>query len=134
MKNSINRKLEYALMALKVISERPDELVSVKEVCEGTGAPFEVTSKVMQLLARKRILHSEKGVHGGYRMTSSAKKLSLYDLIVCISGPIAVVRCLSHKDRCDLEKKCNVITPLEKLNVHIKRLYMSIGLMDLIRK
>jgi hypothetical protein len=42
--NKMNRKVEYALMALKFMSQiNAGQLTSVKEICQSTGAPFDAT-------------------------------------------------------------------------------------------
>lgn len=52
--NKLNRKVEYALMALKFMSSKvPGELTSTKEVVESTGCPFDATARVMQQMAQK---------------------------------------------------------------------------------
>ncbi|MEK6554068.1 MAG: Rrf2 family transcriptional regulator, partial [Bdellovibrionota bacterium] len=68
--NKMNRKVEYALMALKFMSSKEaGQLTSVKEICQSTGAPFDATSRVMQLMAQKKILKAEMGAQGGYQIT-----------------------------------------------------------------
>jgi Rrf2 family transcriptional regulator, nitric oxide-sensitive transcriptional repressor len=55
--NRLNRKVEYALMALKVMAQkRAGELTSAKEVVEKTGCPFDATARVLQQMAQKGIL------------------------------------------------------------------------------
>ena len=53
----INRKVEYALMVLKLMNERSTtELTTAREVCDLFKTPFDTTAKVMQQLIRKRLL------------------------------------------------------------------------------
>ena len=43
--HKVNRKIEYALMALKFMSGKmPGQLTQVKEICEKTGSPFDATA------------------------------------------------------------------------------------------
>ena len=47
----INKKTEYALMALKFIGERENgALVTVREICDVLKTPFDTTAKVMQAM------------------------------------------------------------------------------------
>lgn len=96
--NKINRKVEYALVALKHMShKRPGELSTVKEICQLYTCPFDATSRVMQSLAQKQILKSEQGAYGGYQIMRDLRKVSLYDLIEVTVGPIEIAKCMSSE-------------------------------------
>ena len=80
--NKINRKVEYALIALKHMrGKAPGELTSAKEISSIYGSPFDVTARVMQVLTQKNILRSEQGAHGGYQITKDLNRVSVYDLM-----------------------------------------------------
>jgi len=131
--NRIHRKVEYALIALKHMSQKkPGQLTTVKEVCRLYGTPFDATSRVLQILVQKSLLKSEQGAHGGYLIQKDLSKVTLFDLIESIVGPIGVVRCLDgDKASCEILDTCNVITPLKVLNDQLADFYKGIAVESL---
>jgi Rrf2 family transcriptional regulator, nitric oxide-sensitive transcriptional repressor len=133
--NRINRKVEYALMALKFMSQKyAGQLTSAKEICQSTGIPFDATSKVMQLMAQKGILKSEQGAHGGYLIARDLTKVSFYDVAETILGPVEVVRCASASKEasCEFLNKCNVQSPLQNLNSRVVGFYQTVTVAELL--
>lgn len=133
--NRLNRKVEYALMALKVMAlKRQGERTSAKEVVEQTGCPFDATARVLQQMAQKGILQSEHGAHGGYLLLRELSRISMHELHETILGPSAVARCLEgdHKS-CELTQTCNVITPMSVLNRKLVDFYKGIRVSELLR-
>lgn len=129
----INRKIEYALMALKfMLAKRPGELSSAKEICEQTGAAFDATAKVMQVLAHHGILKSEQGVNGGYQIIKDLAKVSFYDLSELLLGPVAVVKCVKTEEPCDLFEKCNIKSPIMNINNKLIEFYKNLNLKEVL--
>lgn len=132
--NRLNRKVEYALMALKVMSQkRQGELTSAKEIVDLTGCPFDATAKVLQLLAQKGILKSEHGAHGGYVLVRDTSKVSLHELMEIIVGPVAVAKCQQHLADCDLKSKCNILSPMAVMNRKLAGFYQTVTVGELLR-
>jgi Rrf2 family protein len=132
--NKVNRKVEYALMAIQFMSNKfAGELSSVKEVCESTGAPFDATARVMQLLAQKGILKSEQGARGGYLLVQDLSKVNYYDFLETIVGPMAVAKCLGvDHGSCELGSRCTIKAPLIRLNQRLIEFYQGITMRDLL--
>jgi Rrf2 family protein len=130
----LNRKVEYALVALKVLSsKKPGELTTVNEICGATGVPFDATSRVMQLMAQKSILKSEHGAHGGYQIIKSLNRVSLYDIMELTLGPVEIVRCLGQQgDECELTTSCNIKLPLKIFNHRLQDFYKNLTISDLL--
>lgn len=131
----INRKLEYALIALRHMSAKaPGQLTSAKEVCDIYHTPFDPTSRVLQIMAQHEIVRAEQGAYGGYQILKDLAKLTLYDLTQMIEGPIQIVNCF-HGDysHCDMTACCNVISPMLNLNEKIASLFKTIYVQDLIQ-
>lgn len=114
----LHKKVEYSLIALKHMQEKPANVLSTaKEISETFGLPFDATSRVLQVLSSASWLSSEQGAHGGYRLGKrNLKDLSLYELIELIEGKQGVVRCISNPVTCPLIKVCNMVSPMQKLN------------------
>ncbi|HEX7675565.1 MAG TPA: Rrf2 family transcriptional regulator [Bdellovibrio sp.] len=132
--NKINRKLEYALMALKYMSQKiPGELTSAKEVSDSFHTPFDATARVMQQMAQKGgILRAEYGANGGYQITKDLAKVSIHDLVEIIEGPTALVKCLHKEEPCEIQKTCNIVSPITNLNLKLTEFYKSVSLKDLL--
>lgn len=130
----MNRKVEYALMALKVMAaKRPGELTSAKEVAQLTGAPFDATARVMQQMASREILRAEHGAHGGYLVIRDLSRVSVYELLEMILGPMALARCLQGSEPCDLHTTCNIVSPVTVLNRKMMDFYQGVTVGELLR-
>lgn len=125
--------MEYALMALKHMSlKRPGELTSAKEIAETFKVPFDVIAKVMQSMAQKGILKSEHGASGGYQITRDLAKVTMLDLIQLVQGSTKIAKCMVHDEGCDIQKSCNIISPITQLNLKMNEFYRSLTLQELI--
>ncbi|MNS95412.1 transcriptional repressor NsrR [compost metagenome] len=132
--NKINRKLEYALMALKFMSQKiPGELTTAKQVSEAFHTPFDATARVMQQMAQKGgILRAEYGASGGYQITKDLAKVSIHDLVEIVEGPTALVKCLHKEEPCEISGTCNIVSPITSLNQKLTEFYKAVSLKDLL--
>ena len=129
----LNRKIEYALMALKYMSQKfSGQLTSVKEVCEQTGCPFDATARVMQLMAQKGLLKSEQGIRGGYMIVQDLTKVSFYDLVEMILGSLGIAKCIHGVESCDLVDRCNIQSPVKIINERLLDFYTSLSLQEIL--
>lgn len=130
----LNRKVEYALMALKVMAlKRQGELSTAKEIADSCGCPFDATARVLQVLAQSGILHSEQGAYGGYQLRKDLSKLSFYELTEVILGPVSAAKCLHGSEVCDLKTSCNIVTPMTMFNRKLGEFYQSLSVGELLR-
>jgi FeS assembly SUF system regulator len=83
--------------------------LSATLLSEETGVPLPTAQKVMQSLARARLLSSLRGTGGGFKLTRPAAAISLADIIEAVEGPIAMTTCVdSARDDCALDHHCAV--------------------------
>lgn len=130
----INRKIEYALIALKhIVVTDQNRLVSAKEICDAYGVPFDPTSRVLQIMAQHGILQVEHGSKGGYSLKKNLNSVSLKDLTEMVVGPISVVNCLHDENGCcDIINCCQIISPMLNLSNYIKKMFNEINVGELI--
>ena len=130
----INRKIEYALIALKHMSTKhPGQLTSAKEICDIYGTPFDPTSRVLQIMAQHKILHAEQGAKGGYQIIRDLSKFPLGELSDMIIGPIEIANCFhGNYSECSITANCHIIAPMLALNENIKDLFSTIMISNLI--
>lgn len=129
----INKKVEYALIALKFMARKPTEqLTSAREICDEIGTPFDTTAKVMQAMNNNGILHSVKGIKGGYRMARPLREISYITLVELIEGKRPESLCQNHRGTCELSGTCNIISPIDQLNRKLTLFLESLNLEDLL--
>jgi Rrf2 family protein len=88
----------------------------------------------MQILASRGILRSEQGAHGGYQLTKDLTRVSLYEIVEMIMGPIGVAKCL-HDDKdspCEIRETCNIVSPVQALNRKLGEFYRSVTVAELL--
>jgi len=131
--NKVQRKVEYALMALKYIaSKKQGEVTTAKEVAERFQSSFDMIARVLQTLVANEWLHSTQGVNGGYLLAKDLSQISLLDLMEALSGPTAIAKCLSTDETCDLQTTCNISSPIQELNHQLSSFYKGLKLNTLL--
>jgi Rrf2 family protein len=127
----INRKVEYALMVLKLMKEKGlSELTTAREVCDRYDLPFDTTAKVMQQMNGAEILHSHKGVKGGYTLARDLTSISYIELAELIEGKSFMMDC--HEGPCDLIHTCNISQPIKRLNDYLINIFSSLTIHELL--
>ena len=142
----INKKVEYALMALKFMADKTHSaipnnqdnevviLTSAREICDEFNTPFDTTAKVMQLMNNHDILKSVKGIKGGYSINKPLNAITYMQLVRLIEGKTEVGRvCVSDKGTCELFGKCNIATPVEQLNRKLNTFLETLTLAELLQ-
>lgn len=121
-------------MSLKYIATRPPgALTTAKEISQEQSIPFDVTSRVLQIMAREKILESIQGVQGGYKLIRDTSAISFYDLGEMIEGPLGLVKCLNSTDNtCEFIDTCNVHSPLTVINQKILEFCKTISVSEMI--
>lgn len=132
--NKMNKKMEYALMALKLIAQRPEgSLTSAKEVADQMHISFEATARVLQALSSRGLLKAEYGVGGGYSLARSLSDVSLHDLSEMLEGHTILTKCLSSSEEpCETQPTCNIASPIANLNKKIQEFYKSVSLHEVL--
>lgn len=132
--NKLNKKMEYALMALKHMSfKTKSELTSAKEVADQMHIPFEVTARVLQALSSRGLLRAEYGASGGYILARSLAEVSIHDLSEMLEGHVGLTKCLGSSDEsCEISATCNISSPIFNLNKKVQEFYRSIPLSEVL--
>ena len=126
----ITKKVEYALIAIKHLSENPKMLSSVSDISTTYGIPREILAKTMQTLAKENIVESVKGPQGGYRNKNKTSDISLNKFFEVLEGPTAIMDCY-FESGCNHLSRCNIKTPINKINDSVRHLFDNITLADI---
>jgi Rrf2 family protein len=127
----LNKKMEYGLIAIMhIASINDDEVASAREIADKYNIPVEVLGKVLQTLARRKILHSVQGIKGGYKLLLTLDDIKLGHVINALDGPVNLVPCLCGEHSCDQELNCNIKEPLFYFQEELKKFIYDVSLAD----
>jgi Rrf2 family protein len=116
----LSKKADYALIAMKHLATRVDGAASsAREIAEHYDIPVELMAKVLQRLARRRLVISLQGTRGGYRLGRETAKISVAEIIEAIEGPLRVTACSTEAENCGQYAKCSVRDPLWRIKDRI---------------
>jgi Rrf2 family protein len=119
----ISKRADYGMIALMHLAQHQDRNAwSAREIAERYGIPVELMAKILQKLVQRRFLVSHHGTNGGYSLARSADTITAADVIAAIEGPLSLTSCISDEGFCLQFEKCNIKSPLQRLNDSVVQL------------
>lgn len=87
----VSAKSEYAVRAMIELAAC-DDLRSADALAEAQGIPHKFLRAILNDLRRARLVRSQRGLDGGYRLARPADEISVADIIRAVEGQLADVR------------------------------------------
>ncbi len=100
---------EYALRAVVYLAAQSGAAQTTQQIAEVTRVPTGYLAKVMQALARAKLVSSQRGLHGGFTLARAADQLTVFDVIQAVD-PIRRIRSCplglkGHLNLCPLHRR-----------------------------
>jgi Rrf2 family protein len=133
----LTKKADYALIAvghLAGLGPAGGANVSAKDIADEYRLPQEALAKILQKLAKAKLLVAHYGTNGGYALARDARQISALEVIRAIDGPLFITSCLpEHDGGCEQSGRCTVREPLRQVNDSIRTLLENIKISDMRR-
>jgi Rrf2 family protein len=85
----------------------PDGTVSLRtQIADAQKIPPSFMAKILRRLVQAKLLHSSRGVSGGFSMVRPSAEITLLDIVEAIDGPVRLTRCSSDPARCAFSCDC----------------------------
>ena len=91
---------------IHLASLSPGTRTSLPELAAAIEVPDQFLSKVLQMLCRRRFIHSHRGVSGGFELAVDPETISVLEVIETIEGPIQLNICLGPGLGCNRKLRC----------------------------
>jgi len=125
------KKADYGLMAIHYIAfHQHDGVVNAKRIAEELGIPGELLAKILQRLAKRRLIRSVNGPKGGYVLARDPRKISVGEVLRAIEGPLNIVSCYEDM-QCPQLVRCNIRRPVWMIQASIAQLLDTLSLEEL---
>ncbi len=111
----ITRDTDYALRALCFIAKEKSKVVAVSELVKQLNVPKPFLRKALQILNKRGVLKSYKGLGGGFSLVKPANKIFLVTIIEIFQGPLRLNECLLKKMACPKKRGCVLRKKIDRI-------------------
>lgn len=102
-----SRSTEYAVRAMTFLARQPSgKLSGAKEIAAAENIPIPFLWKILQNLARRRLIRSFKGLRGGYELAMPAASITLQAVVGATDGEDVSGGCVLGLAVCSEENAC----------------------------
>jgi Rrf2 family protein len=105
------------------LAANPDRLIPTREIASELCVSEAHLSKVLQRLARVRLVKATRGPKGGFMLGKPASEITPLDVYESIEGPLATSKCLFDAEICGGER-CILGGLLETVDKQVRE-YMT---------
>lgn len=128
----ISKKADYALRAMAILaSQPPGKTMQAWELADTGDIPIKFLEQILLTLRRAGLLHSKRGVGGGYRLDRESRLISVADIIEAVDGEL--VRLLSSGGYPNFTGSTGIRHCLDAAEKEINERFANTSLEDLVR-
>jgi Rrf2 family iron-sulfur cluster assembly transcriptional regulator len=136
----ISSSCRYGIRALIYIASRPagTRMTGLKQISKDLKLPSPYLAKILQQLAKRKILYSTKGPNGGFSLLKDPKKINLLDIVKTIDGDEIFTNCLIHNTSCACVDEQKDICPLHDNYASVRedliKVFSNNSIYDIVKK
>ncbi len=110
----LSNSCRYGIRAIIYIASKQQgsNKTGIKQIAKDLDLPTPFLAKILQQLAKQKILKSLKGPHGGFSLLRDQKKITLLDIVKTIDGEEIFTNCIVHSRACTCVDKDKDPCPL----------------------
>ena len=127
----------YAISAVIFIGANSisNEKIGIKKISSELDIPGPFLGKILQSLARHKILTSIKGPNGGFALGKDPANIRLVEIVEIIDGLDNYNKCIIRvKDCTETEDQCSLHSRYSPLRAEIKKIFEVETIADMIIK
>ncbi len=120
----LTRSSDHALSALMYLAGLdPDQSASGAAIAEVAGAGEATLLKIMRQLVAARLVRSQAGPRGGFRLNLPAEQISMLRVIEAVDGPLdsGTCTCMVEQHPCERKAWCSVHQVLVELQAQERK-------------
>lgn len=123
----LSNTCKYGIRAIIYLAlENSEKNIGIKQISEDLDIPSPFLSKILQLLARNKLLKSTKGPHGGFNLGKDAAEITIMDVVKVIDGMDFFDLCLIGMKSCsdpDSAVQCPIHNQYNPIRIQTKELF-----------
>lgn len=129
-----SKACEYGIRAVLYVTAQSlhGRRVVLKDIATQIDSPEPFTAKILQQLARNRLILSAKGPNGGFSVSPEAmEQIKLKDIVLAIDGDGIITDCGLGLKKCDENSPCPIHFRFKPIRAEIVEMLETVTLKDL---
>ena len=124
----LSNTCKYGIRAVLYLAMNIQEgkKIGIKQISKDLNIPTPFLGKILQSLAKHKILSSTKGPHGGFGLGKEPDKISLLDIVLIIDGEDIFNVCLINITDCKDYDNGKAPCPVHKKFGPIRKMIMEL--------
>lgn len=128
----ITKETDYGILILTCFARLgKDAALTTKQLSEQSGIPYRMVCKILNMLTKKNLLLSQRGVKGGYQLAKDPSALTLDEAISALEGPITLTECTKQVCDCMAVEKCFVQDHWSSINQAFRKALQGITILNM---
>jgi len=128
----IGKLTDYGTLTMTLLARTPERLCSAPQIARELRLEAPTIKKVLKPLERARLLESQRGAHGGYRLARAPDEISLGAIIAALEGPLALTECSDTDGHCAMQSHCGQKQHWRTISKALSETFERITLADMI--
>lgn len=128
----LSTKGDYGLSFLEALAERPNSLISLKEISKTKRLPLKYIERLAGLLKKAKLIKSKEGAGGGYMLAKPARDIQLVNVLKVLEGDLSPTVCAVDVRACARAGSCQMRHGWHHIHQQIQDLLSHYTLKDLI--
>lgn len=135
----LSSSCKYGIRAVIYLASRYPEKnnIGIKEISGDLELPMPFLAKILQQLAKHKILSSAKGPSGGFSLLKKPESITLLEIVKVIDGEGIFKNCIIHDGTCAevrrSKKLCPVHDDYSGIRSDLIRLFKSRTIAELVK-
>jgi Rrf2 family protein len=127
---------KYAIRAVIYLSLNASDGIKlgIKQISKDLKIPTPFLGKILQTLAKHKILASTKGPHGGFGLGRKSEEIKLIDIVDIIDGEDIFKKCIIRLENCSETEPCSMHEKYAIIRSQLHNLFQNQSISDLIQE
>jgi Rrf2 family protein len=136
----LSNSCRYAIRAVIYLASQPESAgkTGIRKISQDLDLPTPFLAKILQQLAKQKILSSTKGPHGGFSILKNPQTITLFDIVNTIDGDGIFTNCVMHNGSCasvdNNKKPCPLHDDYSKTRTDRINLFRDKTIYDLVKR
>ena len=134
IKVSTKGRYGLRLMIDLALHQQADGVVRLRDIAERQAISGKYLWQVINPLKNAGLVSVLRGAHGGFALARPPDKITVYDIVALLEGPMALVPCVRSRSDCERAAECAAREVWTAVDRALERALRGVTLAAIVRR